>query len=194
MNNLYIFITHQNNIKNCYNRIKDMMINDFIIVQGGFIKDNYNEDTRILDLNCNDNYIGLPEKVMKTFHFLISDNRFDKYNHFIKLDDDMVVVKKFENIEGDYLGNVHYNKGSRRWHMGKTGTFWDKLPYLGEFKPFCMGGFGYLVSRNSIKKIVPNYEYTVHIYEDVYLGILMNRIGIIPQKINTKEYMVSPDH
>lgn len=191
---LYIFITHQGNINNCYDRIKSMMVDDFIVVQGGFITDHYNENSRILELNCNDKYVGLPEKVMKTFHYLISDTRFDKYTHFVKLDDDMNVVKKFENIEGDYLGNVHYVDGSRQWHMGRTGTFWDKVPYLGEFKPWCMGGFGYVVSRSVIEKIVPNYEYLEHIYEDVYIGLLINRIGVEPKKINIKEYLVSPDH
>lgn len=191
---LYIFITHQGNINNCYDRIKNMMVDDFIVVQGGFIRDNYNEDSKVLELNCNDKYVGLPEKVMKTFHYLISDSRFDKYTHFVKLDDDMNVVKKFENIEGDYLGNVHYGDGSRQWHMGRTGTFWDKVPYLGEFRPWCMGGFGYVVSRSVVEKIVPNYEYLEHIYEDVYIGLLINRIGVSPIKINTKGYMISPEH
>jgi hypothetical protein len=191
---LYIFITHRDNINNCYDRIKNMMVDDFIIVKGGFIKDSYNEETKVLKLNCNDKYSGLSEKVIKTFHFLISDSRFSKYTHFVKLDDDMVVIKKFDKIQGDYLGNVHIGDGSRQWHMGRTGTFWDKVPYLGEFRPWCMGGFGYVVSRSLIEKIVPNYEYLEHIYEDVYIGLLINRIGVSPIKINTKDYMISPDH
>jgi len=193
---LYTFISHQGNIHNCYDRIFNMMKDlnsDFIIVQGGSIKDEFIEDKKILKLNCNDKYVGLPEKIMKTFHFLISDERFNKYTHFVKLDDDMNVIKTFENLD-DYLGNVHYVDGNRQWHMGRTGTFWDKIPYLGEFKPWCMGGFGYIISRNSLEKIVPNYEYLDHIYEDVYIGILMNRIGVTPKKINTKDYLISPDH
>jgi len=191
---LYIFITHQNNINNCYQRIKDMMVENFIVIQGGFIKDSYNEETKILNINCNDSYVGLPEKVMKTFHYLLSDKRFDKYTHFVKLDDDMRVIKKFDNIEGDYIGSVHYGEGRRNWHMGRTGTFWDKVPYLGDFKPWCMGGFGYIVSREALEKIVPNHGYAEHIYEDVYIGLLMDSIGISPIKINTKDYMISPDH
>ena len=191
---LYIFITHKDNINNCYDRIKSMMVDNFIVVQGGCISDSFNEESKVLSLNCNDKYVGLPEKVMKSFHYLISDERFNQYTHFVKLDDDMTVLKNFENIQGDYLGNVHYGDGSRQWHMGKTGTFWDKVPYLGEFKPWCMGGFGYIVSRESLKKIVPNYDYLNHIYEDVYIGLLMNKVGIEPKKINIKEYLVSPDH
>jgi hypothetical protein len=131
---------------------------------------------------------------MKTFHFLISDQRFSQYTHFVKLDDDMILKRRFDSIEGDYLGEVHYVDGNRQWHMGRTGTFWDKVSYLGEFKPWCMGGFGYIVSRNALEKIVPNHQYLEHIYEDVYIGLLMNSVGISPKKINMKEYFISPDH
>lgn len=191
---LYVFLTHQKNINNCYQRIKDMMIDDFVIVNGGFIRDSYNEESKVLNLNCNDLYVGLPEKVIKAFHFLISDSRFDKYTHFVKLDDDMRIVKKISDIDGDYLGNVHYEDGNRKWHIGRTGTFWDKIPYLGDFKPWCMGGFGYIVSRSALEKALPDFDYLTHIYEDVYIGLLMNRIGITPKKINTREYFISPNH
>jgi hypothetical protein len=192
---LYVFITHQKNLENCYSRISTMMNNfDFIIIQGGFIKDEYDEEKNVLNLNCNDGYVGLPEKIMKTFHFLISDERFEEYSHFVKLDDDMSVLKKFTEIDGDYLGNVHYLDGNRKWHVGRTGTFWDKIRYLGDFKPWCLGGFGYIISRNALEKVVPNFDYLDHIYEDVYIGILMNKISIIPKNINIKEYLVSPDH
>lgn len=195
MKSLYVFITHQKNLEHCYSRISEMMNNtDFIIIQGGFINDVYDEEKNILNLNCNDGYVGLPEKIMKTFHYLVSDERFKEYTHFVKLDDDMSVLKRFTEIGGDYLGNVHYLDGNRQWHVGRTGTFWDKIPYLGDFKPWCLGGFGYIISRNALEKVVPNFDYSDHIYEDVYIGILMNKIGIIPKNINIKEYLVSPEH
>lgn len=191
---LYVFITHQDNINNCYDRIVNMMIDDFIIVQGGFIKDSYDEGKKILNLNCNDKYVGLPEKVMKTFHFLIDDDRFKKYTHFCKLDDDMSVIKRFENLTDDYIGNVSYLDGNRKWHFGRCNNFWDIVPYLGEFKPWCMGGFGYVISRRAIELVTPNFNYLDHIYEDLYIGILMNSIGVEPKSINTKNYLLSPDH
>jgi hypothetical protein len=191
---LYVFITHQNNIKNCYDRIKQMMVSDFVVVQGGFVKDHYDEENKIINLNCNDSYIGLPEKVMKTFHFLISDDRFKEYTHFCKLDDDMKVIQRFENIDGDYLGNVHYGDGNRQWHIGRAGNFWDRIPYIGDFKPWCMGGFGYIVSRFALEQITPDFKYLDHIYEDVYIGLLMFAVGIKPTNIDTKKYLLSPDH
>lgn len=195
MDCLYVFITHQKNLISCYESIKKMMINyDFIIVQGGSLTDFYNSDSKILQINCNDQYVGLPEKIIKTFHFLISDIRFSKYTHFVKLDDDMKVLKKFESIEGDYIGNVHYGDGNRNWHRGRTNTFWDNIPYLGIFRPWCMGGFGYIVSRSALERILPNHGYLEHIYEDVYIGLLMSSVGILPKNINIKEYLLSPEH
>lgn len=192
---LYIFISHQNNINKCYSRISEMMDDqDFIVVQGGCAKDSYDDEKRVLSLNCNDGYVGLPEKVMKTFHYLMSDERFSEYTHFVKLDDDMIVTKRFENNIGDYFGMVHYTDGNRQWHVGRTATFWDKIPYLGEFKPWCLGGFGYVVSRLALLKILPNHDYLNHIYEDVYIGILMNKIGINPINMNIKEHLISPEH
>lgn len=193
---LYVFITHQKNLNNCYDRISQMMTDgDFVVIQGGFIKDEYDEEKKILNLNCNDSYIGLPEKVMKTFHFLISDERFKNYTHFCKLDDDMKVIQKLPELADDYLGNVHYGEGSRQWHMGRCGNFWDKVPYLGEFVPWCMGGFGYVVSRNALEKIVPNFNYLDHIYEDVYIGLILKKVGVEPTNlIDIKNYLLSPDH
>lgn len=193
---LYVFLTHRKNLENCYSRIIEMMNgSDYIVVQGGSITDNYDENKKILNLNCNDGYVGLPEKVIKTFHFLISNECFFDYTHFVKLDDDMRVIQKFEtNFDSDYFGNVHYTDGNRQWHVGRTGTFWDKIPYIGEFKPWCMGGFGYVVSRKVLEKILPNFDYLDHIYEDVYIGILMNKIGVMPKNINIKQYLTSPDH
>ena len=158
------------------------------------IEDFYDEQARLLYLNCNDSYVGLPEKVMKTFHFLISDDRFKDYTHFCKLDDDMILVKRFENLTDDYIGNAHYGDGSRQWHVGRCGNFWDRIPYIGEFKPWCLGGFGYIVSRKALRMITPNFNYLDHIYEDVYIGLLMNKAGIEPKMINIKEYLLSPDH
>jgi len=191
---LYVFITHQKNLAVCYDRIANMMGDNFVVVQGGFLTDSYNPETRILNLNCQDGYVGLPEKVMKAFHFLLGNSEFQQYTHFCKLDDDMLVVKKFESITEDYLGVVYYQEGNRQWHIGRCGGVWDKIPYLGEFVPWCLGGFGYVVSRAALTKITPNHNYLGHVYEDLYLALELNKVGIYPKSINIKEWLVSPDH
>lgn len=195
--NLYVFITHQQNINRCYSRIRIMMENlglSFLVVQGGFLTDGYDKYSKVLSLNCNDKYVGLPEKITKAFSYLISDTRFERYTHFVKCDDDINVIQDFGKIEGDYLGKVQSVEGDRNWHVGKTGTFWDQLPYPGKYKPWCLGGNGYVVSRKALTKILPSHDYLEHIYEDVYIGILMNKAGIPPKDLSIKEYLISPNH
>lgn len=197
---LYVFITHKANLDRCRTRISEMMKSkysdesDYVIVTGGALRDHYDEESRTIHLNCNDKYVGLPEKVMKTFNFLISDERFGRYSHFAKLDDDMIVDRRLEVLDGDYIGNVHHVDGNRQWHVGRCGNFWDRIPYIGDFKPWCMGGYGYVVSREALEKITPNHDYLDHIYEDVYIGLLMHGAGIIPVQIDITRYLKSPDH
>ena len=199
---LYIFISHQKKLLENYSRIATMMYDDFIVVSGGYLKDEYDENTKILKLNCNDGYIGLSEKVIKTFHFILSNNFFEKYTHFIKLDDDMRVINRFDHNEIkslDYFGTVNglinEDEYDRRWHMGKTGTYWDNTPYLGEYKPYCAGGLGYGISRRALTMSLPNFDYITNIYEDVNIGILMDKHGIQPTNIdNLDTFLKSPVH
>lgn len=179
-----------------------MMVDDFLIVCGGAFKDEYNEETNTLRLNCNDGYLGLPEKVTKTFHYILSNDVFKKYTHFVKMDDDMDLINRFEYEifkDFDYFGLVceceDESEYDRRWHMGKTGTYWDNIPYQGEYKPFCSGGFGYGVSRKALEMVLPNFDYLTNIYEDVHIGLLMNKAGIEPINIlKIRKYIKSPDH
>ena len=58
-----------------------------------------------------------------------------------------------------------------------------------------MGGFGYIVSRLALEKSLPNFNYLDHIYEDVYIALILKNVGIEPKKIiNIKDYLISPDH
>lgn len=172
------------------------MKNDFVIVCGGNIKDEYCTKKNILKLTCNDKYQGLPEKVIKAFGYLISNHHFDKYNQFIKLDDDANLIKRFDTIEHEYFGVVcKPSFADRTWHMNRnTGTFWDKMPYQGEICDWCMGGLGYGVSRKALNAILPNFEYGTHIYEDMFIALLLNKKGIFPYNINMSEYFSSPEH
>lgn len=194
-NILYIFITHQGNIANCYERIKNMMKTNFIIVMGGVIKESYDENTRILRLSCNDGYAGLPEKVIKAFHYIITDKNFEKYDFFCKLDDDVVFIKPFDTIESDYLGCIVWG-GNRKWHFGKCNNILDTQEYMGEFPPmWCAGGNGYILSRFALNKIVPNFDYNIHLYEDVYIASLLNEKGIKPLHFpDIRNFLFSQDH
>ena len=206
MNNiLYIFLTHRDNINKIYDRIQTMMAShdntNYIIVQGGDVSDNYDIDSKILSINCNDKYEGLPEKVLKTYKYIVKSDKFNKYSHFIKLDDDMIIKKlmDFKIIKGlNYCGNVNFSyNGNRRWHIGRCSkdSYWNTNEYKGEYTPWCLGGYGYCLSRNAIN-LINNECYKNFVpYEDVYIAMLLKSKEIKPQNIiNWQNFFISPDH
>ena len=204
-NLLYVFISHSLNINNVFLRIKNMMLenNNYIIVKGDKNEFNkYDPYKKILTINCNDKYEGLPEKIFKTFKFLVNAPGFKEYTHFFKLDDDMI-LKKYINPNHlkhiNYAGNVQYIEGRRDWHIGKCSkdSKWNTQIYNGKFVPWCKGGYGYIISRSAINLIKYDDKYCEHIYEDVYIGILLNNKNIYPTFISPKvlkQFTYSPDH
>lgn len=199
---LYIFITCKVRFDNCYDRIKTMMkdlnSDDFIIVKGGNHEDSYNSKDHILDLNCNDYYEGLPEKIVKTFRFIYNDSFFNKYTHLCKSDDDIIIKKLFKHSElFDYCGNVRNSyDGMRNWHIGKCSktSLFNTMEYKGEYVPWCLGGFGYIVSKKIVEFIIQDSNYYNEIYEDVYIGKLLHRNNIFPINIKITDYLHSKDH
>jgi hypothetical protein len=163
------------------------------------VSKNYDKEKHLLTLHCNDYYEGLPEKVVKTFKY-IHDNPilFEKYNYICKLDDDMIIKTLLnENELFDYCGNVRHQNGFRNWHIGKCskGSSFNTSEYSGEFVPWCLGGFGYVVSKKAIEVIKKDTNYFNEIYEDVYIGKILYQNNIIPNSIpNMNKYLYSGDH
>ena len=180
--------------------MNNLNTNDYIIVKGIEENSYYDRDNKLLTINCNDKYEGLPEKVFKTYKYIINCKEFDNYNYFIKLDDDMVVNKLIRENDikiYNYCGkvNVNYN-GNRNWHIGKCSptSIFNTTPYKGNYLPWCLGGYGYIISRNAIHLIQYNNNYKEHIYEDLYIALLLNEYNIKPIHINIQDYVVSPEH
>ena len=204
---LYVFFTHELNFERVNIRIIEMMKNlnndNYIIVKGIDTNTYYDKDKKVLNINCNDKYEGLPEKVFKSFIYLINNIEFNNYNYFVKLDDDMVIKKLiYENeitdiINNNYCGNVHNtNNGDRTWHIGKCSkdSIFNTTEYTGKYVPWCLGGYGYIISRYAISLIQNNNNYKEHIYEDLYISILLNENNIKPENITITKYFLSPDH
>ena len=75
---LYVFITHQKNLNNCYQRISDMMKNDFVVVQGGCLEDFYDDDTNRV---VYEDYVGTYSAATSTFsvtHGLLFNPNYSK--------------------------------------------------------------------------------------------------------------------
>ena len=196
---LYIFITCQTKYEITFPKITNMMKNlnnqNFIIIVGGSLDTFYDENNKTLNIQCNDFYEGLPEKMIKTYKFIYENDIFKKYKYICKLDDD-VEIKEFpeENILSEYcgkIGNVDY--GDRNWHIGKCSkdNKFNNKEYQGIYVPWCMGGYGYIISREILKYIKDETGYDDEIYEDLYIAKILNKNNIFPKELKTELYFTT---
>ena len=207
---LYIFISCQKRINQCYNRIinmmKDLDIQSFIIVLGGYLNNIYMEHKHILKLNCNDYYEGLPEKVIKTFNFIGNNDKLNYYNYYCKIDDDIIIQKNINIKLSDYCcSKIKYkidDNVDRTWHMYKCSenSKFNYNEYEGTYVLWCLGGNGYIISNKSLKIICNEFtlnelNYSNEAYEDVFIAKLLHKNNIFPKKIKMlNDYIYSSEH
>ena len=115
------------------------------------------------------------------------------------MDQDTMVRKLLtENMLTDYCGFVNRSgKGNRKWHIGKCSknSKFNTMKYTGNFPHWCMGGFSYVLSKKAINLIKDDNTYFDEIYEDVYIGKLLEKNDIKPCHIRKlKQHIRSPDH
>lgn len=200
---LYIFTSCQSRIEQCYPRIINMMKElkyyNYIIVTGGHHESKYSHDKHLLELQCNDYYEGLPEKVIKAYKFINENKLFNNFTHFCKLDDDMEIKQLIDtSLLTDYCGKVNNNwSGNRKWHINRCSkdSLFNTTEYSGPYVPWCLGGCGYILSRNSLKIVSTDINYHNEIYEDLYVSKILYSRQINPTNIvGLSKYIYSRDH
>lgn len=199
---LYIFFSCKKNINKSYLRIKNMMsklkLNNYIIVVGSN-KDIYYKEVNLLFINCNDNYEGYPEKIINTYNF-IKTNKFLKHNKYlIKMDDDVIIKKPFDNIRlYDYCGIINNDLNiSRDWHFNKCSKYsiWNSKKYNGTVVPYCLGGYSYILSFSILDYFKNCNDFDNEIYEDLYVAKILYNNKIFPKYLyNLTDYVKSSNH
>lgn len=199
---LYAFVTHQKNLASTQTRVAAMMAelqcDDYVIVCGGATT-KFDPHHKLLFLDCNDHYEGLPEKVFKLLQAFVHRPAFANYTHLCKLDDDMLVQQLFDAdffSTTQYGGVVFRGRGNNGWHLGRCSpdSPWNTTRYAGSFVPWCMGGNGYIVSRDAASKICDREDYKTHIYEDLAVAAAFRDVQIHPDAIDVRKYVKSPIH
>ena len=195
---LYVFITCKNNINKSFNRITDMMkateCEDYIIVLGGCEKNQHIQDKKLLELACNDFYEDLPEKVCKTFEYLVNSKSFDNYEYFYKLDDDMIFKNPLENVillnakknNIDYFSRLSSKKYDRKWHFNKCSKncYLNNTQYNGKnVVEWCLGGLGYILSKKACKIIATTFDMN-DFYNTSYVYNSINKNNTVNKSIN----------
>lgn len=187
---LYCFICHRGTPIAQRERIRTMMEvlgQPYLICDGGATNTVYDSSASIVHLKCDDSYAGLPDKMMALFKFLATATEFASYTHFVKLDEDMRVLRPLLEIDiqgHDYIGRVYATEGNRRYHVGRCpGSSWNTRPYEGPFVPYCLGGYGYIVSRKAVEMLAIASKILTpadEIYEDLMVGKILRAGGIRP--------------
>jgi hypothetical protein len=205
--NLLVVILSCKKNSHLWQKILERNIDNMVIICGDKLDTDYKLDGKILYLNCNDYYEGLPEKMICAFDAILRIDKFKNITHVLKSDDHDNLFTK-ENIKDisfnsqiaklDYVGQrINYSKNisntSITWHFKKCSedSYWSNRQYRGEYTDWLDGGESYILSRNALEKI--NSEYSskdkdnvsrVHIYEDLMVALILKKFNIYPIKLN----------
>lgn len=205
---LYCFVCHNEVYELAADRINAMMTRlasaDYIIATGGHENESFLESERRLCLASGDAYEHLPSKVVAMYSYIASAPDFNRYSSIVKLDYDMVLHRLINTEElepNHYMGEVYSLEGDRTWHMGKCSinSPWNDTPYDGPFVPFCLGGYGYILSRKAMTILTSNQTKeaaTLAIYEDVFVALTLSeqQIQACQWSANLSSAVSSPDH
>jgi hypothetical protein len=189
-------------------------INQFIDKKGSeSIKKNegieYLLDGKILYLNCNDMYEGLPEKIIYAINAILEIEKFKNYTHIMKIDDhdnefdyslnnkianhiDINLKTPSQEFLYDYLGQRLHTYIVPNWHINKcsSSSHWNKKYYNGPVTPYLDGGSSYILSRKAMEIIRnkynlsnKNYIRKEHIWEDLMVALILKENNIYPKVI-----------
>jgi len=153
----------------------------------------YSYDNETLEIECNDYYEGLPEKVLASFFYCLKRT---SAKIIFKMDVNLEIInlKEFEKesqklISSNYdlFGFIRDEKHgfSRDWHFGKCNDevlnshYYDrKINYWPD------GGRGYALSRKGAENLFSHifrenstFLLSNYLYEDVMIGEILEPIG-----------------
>jgi hypothetical protein len=168
---------------------------NLIIFTGSYDKKTYHDKhTKMLYLRCNDNYEGLPEKMVLMIEQILTLPEFKDVTHILKIDDHDTYftdnnIKNLYNLKELHLYNYIGQKKEYRapntlsdYHFGKISkrSHWNNKKGDVSDVTWLDGGCSYILSRKAMKIINKFYNSsnirTVRqneIYEDVMMGRLL---------------------
>lgn len=144
----------------------------------------------IVTLPCGDNYEDLPLKTKLMLKWIIENK--PEVNYILKTDDDIVFnfEKLYENYSYvklknlDYSGNVIKTFGyNSDYHFGKCDSDINNKTFFVEPSIYCSGG-GYFLSKKSAEIIILTELGEDTIFEDHFVGKILNNKNIFPEHIN----------
>jgi len=165
----------------------------------------YDKNEKILYLKCNDNYEGLPEKMILMIEQILTLPDFKNITHILKIDDHDTMftdenIKNLYNLNELYLYNYIGQKKEYRspntwsdYHFGKISekSHWNNKKGNVSDVTWLDGGCSYILSRKAMKIINKFYNSSNlktlrqnEIFEDVMIGRLLAMRNCNPRVVN----------
>jgi len=206
---ILVVIVSCNKHDHLWGGIKNRTNNDLIILSGTNNRDRskrwYDKNEKILWLNCNDYYDGLPEKIILMIEEVLHNPEFSHITHIIKIDDhdnefnDASIKNLYNNNslkKFDYLGqkeNFWVNLRNCDYHFGKVPewSYWhNRHADVANIRYFD-GGCSYILSRRAMEIINREYNETNidqlrnnEIYEDLMIGRILSKHNVSSKLLN----------
>lgn len=168
----------------------------YLIFTGNPAQDNeYSFWPPYLSVKHADHYESMPGKLLKAMLFAANWD----FDYLLKVDDDVFLhTQALSDIRvcSDYLGVVrHAEMVDRTWHYGKVhDPALDKSQYTKVVQyDYCGGGVGYFLSRRAFDVFLRHadpVEADSWIFEDVYVGQVLGRNGILAVPLDMKSLTV----
>ena len=180
MTNLKILILSSNTYPSLRNsKVQKKMFsnneytNNVLWYKGGTSEQLSNKDANLIEsdlyINASDDALGMGDKTIKSFEWMLENTDFEylfrtntssyfSYNNLVRY-----IEKHFEDKKYVYAGKIHFTNDSG----GNSVDF--------------ASGSGYILNRNTVKKIVENKNLWEHEYwDDVSLGLLLRKLNLKP--------------
>jgi hypothetical protein len=182
---------------------------DLVIISGTNDRNKeryYDKEKKVLWLNCNDYYDGLPEKIILMIEHILKNPEFSHITHILKIDDHDTFFndKNIKNLHTyrelqkfDYLGqklNCWKGHNNCSYHFGKVPEWseWHNKTADVSNITYFDGGCSYILSRKAMEMIHEEYNDSNidqlrrdEIYEDVMIGrILINKKNVSYKELN----------
>lgn len=196
---LYTFISHSSKVLEKAASIqKDMKKIDYDHYKIFYCGENKNiDDKKIIHLECDDNYEGLPNKIHHIAKYILSSDLCNYYSHIYKIDatnkpKKIIELLSEQNYYGYLLSRTDLPEYRRTYHFNRCSeeSGWNQKRYDGEFVPYCAGGYGYVLSLLALKCISENpNDPDKDIYEDLYVAQALLKCGIKPYHIDSRKYI-----
>jgi hypothetical protein len=165
----------------------------------------YDKSSKVLYLNCNDHYEGLPEKMILMIEQILTMPEFKNITHILKIDDHDTFftdenIKNLYNLNDlnfyNYIGQKKIHNGPDTWsnyHFGKISpnSHWNNKEADVSNVTWLDGGCSYILSKKAMKKINKIYNSSNinevrenEIFEDVMIARLLSQNKINAHEVN----------